>query len=75
MQGNKARKLEDSPRHKLDAVLCRFLLKLEKRTVTNTNQKVWLSCSAHWTVILKTVATTIVFSRIVNLQNQANNLK
>ena len=30
--------LEDILRHELDAILCRFLLKFQKRTVTNTNQ-------------------------------------
>ena len=39
------------------------------------NQKVWLPCSACWTVILKTVEETTVFCEIVNLQIQGNNLK
>ena len=51
LQRIEARKLEDIPRHELDAILCRFLLKFEKKTVTNTNQKVWLSCSIRWTAI------------------------
>ena len=50
-QRNEERKLEDIPRHELDVILCRFLLKFEKKTVTNTNEKVWLSFSAHWTAI------------------------
>ena len=31
MQSNEARKLEDIPRHDLDAVLCRFFAKIRKK--------------------------------------------
>ena len=49
MQRNEARKLEDIPRHDLDAVLCRFLAEIRKKD--GHEQSVWLSCSASWTVI------------------------
>ena len=70
-----ARQLEDIPRQELDAVLCRFFAEIRKKTVANTNQKAWLSCSARWTAILKTVAETTVFCAIVNSQIRGNNLR
>lgn len=36
----------------------------------NTNQKVWLSCSARWTVIRKTVAETIVLCEIMKWKQE-----
>ena len=51
VQRNEARQLKDIPRQELDAILAGFLLKFEKKTVMNTNQKGWLSCSARWTAI------------------------
>ena len=47
-----------------------FSLKLEKKTVTNTKQNVWLTCHAVLVgpLFKKHVTETTVFCEIVNLQ-------
>ena len=55
MQRNEARKLQDIPRHDLDAVLCRFFAEIRKKDghEYETERLADMACSASWTVILK----------------------
>ena len=68
VQRNEARKLQDFPRHELDAFLCRFFAEIRKTDGHKYETESVAVMQSSWTVILKTVTEITVFCEIVNLQ-------
>ena len=77
MQRNEARKLEEIPRHELDAVLCRFFSEIRKKGRPRIRTRKF-DCHAMLvgpSFKKKTVAETTVFCESVKLQIKSNNLR